>query len=138
MYWPQKQFGTVDALGDTESVTIGLDEELKVEERTETARIEGSGAVTGNGKTQTNYKAYDKTSTVPSRGYNTGSDAVPAKRKRRDSGSSWRFRNKRRKEEEEEERKKREKKVEEISTDASMSQEEKAKSEKKEKRRRRE
>jgi nucleolar protein 58 len=78
----------VDALGDTEEATIGLEGRAKVEERMRQLESRGSGASSGNGKTQTNYKAYDKKSNGSSSSYNASSDAVLAKRKRDDLSSS--------------------------------------------------
>ena len=121
----------VDALGDTEGATIGLEGRAKVEERMRQLESRGSGAVTGNGKKQMNYKAYDKTSSgTPSSSYNTGSDAVLAKRKRADSESSDDEQKKKKKKKE----KKEKRKAEEISTDAADEpKKKKPKSEKKKK-----
>jgi nucleolar protein 58 len=124
----------VDALGDTEEATIGIEGRAKVEERMRQLEARGSGAASGNGKTQTNYKAYDKTSNGSSSSaskYNPSSDAVLTKRKRSDSSSADEAEEKQKKKKKKKEKKEK-RKAEEMDSDDEPKKK-KPKSEKKKK-----
>ena len=127
----------VDALGDTAEASIGLEGRAKVEERMRQLESRASSASSGNGKTQTNYKPYDKTSngSGSSSKYNPSSDAVLTKRKRDDASSDDDSESEKKKKKKKKKEKKEKRKAEEMdgSGDDAEPKKKKPKSEKKKK-----